>query len=101
MATTRDARSLWRGTAGKADVWASIGASPFVVRTVKYGIRDMPLVPFTESLVIAEIPQSEEDYMFAKELERGVAVGVLEDVGEQEMGSLVGEGKMVSSSFVA
>lgn len=37
----------------------------------------------------------------AKELEKRIAVRVFEKVGEQEMGRFLGEGKMVSSPFLA
>lgn len=50
-----------RRTSIRADPWRSeLGASEYLVRTIRYGISDMPLVPLMEGVVIGEIPQSEE-----------------------------------------
>lgn len=63
-----------------------------MVGAVKYGVRDMQTVPFTEALVIGEIPQTEEDQAFAeRELENGVEIGIFEEVRKGEVGNMMGE----------
>lgn len=93
---------MWRRTARRAEAWRTVlGGSEYVERAVRFGIRDMPIRPFVEGLVMKEIPQSMEDREYAQgDLERGVAEGVYERVGEEEVEDLVREGKMVSSAFV-
>ena len=92
---------LWRGTAQKADVWRSeLGASEYIARQVRFGILDMPSVPFEEGLIFGELPQGEEDRAFAREdLKRGCEEGVYEWVCCDEVRDLVRGGKMVSSAF--
>lgn len=41
------------------DEWASaIGASPLVLSAMKYEIREMLTIPFTDGFVKAEVPQT-------------------------------------------
>lgn len=93
---------LWRATARRADKWQSVlGASDYEVRMVRFGIRDMPTVPFTKGVVMGEIPQDERDLEFGlEELGTMVQSGMVEEVGWEEVGELVRGGKMVSNSFV-
>lgn len=96
-----NAECLWKGTSGKADRWAAeLGASAYVVRALKFGIRDMPAVPFKEGVVMGEVPQSAADRVFAEEdLRKGCNNRVYERVGVEEVRRLVRNGKMVSSAF--
>lgn len=93
---------MWRGTSLRADAWRSeLKASEYLVRAVRYGIRDMPSVPFTDGLVLGEIPQSEEDKEFAEgDLKKGCREGVYEEIGPEEVRRVVAGGNMVSSAFV-
>lgn len=94
--------ALWRGPALKADAWRSeLGASEFLCRAIRYGIRDMPTVPFTEGRVLGEIPQSEKDKLFAREdLRSGCQSGVYEEISPLEAREIARSGKMISSAFV-
>lgn len=66
-----------------------------------FGIRDMPKIPFTEGVVLAYIPQTEDDRSFATSyLRDGCRDGVYEEIPSAEAWLLVGEGKMLSSAFV-
>lgn len=77
-------------------------ASEFLERAVRYGVRDMPTVPFMEGVVFGEVPQGEEDLRFAEpEMEKMLKLRMVERVGEKEVWRLVRSGKMVSSAFVA
>lgn len=61
----------------------------------------MPSVPFTEGVVLSEIPQAEEDKAFArKDLSEGCAQGTYEEISPQKAWEISREGKMVSSAFV-
>ena len=93
---------LWRTTSLRADKWQSeLGASEYLVRAIRYGIRDMPAVPFTDGLVLGEIPQSEEDRCFVpKDLLDRCQKGIYERVSSKEVEGIVQSGKMVSSAFV-
>lgn len=64
---------MWRGTYVRAEAWRSVlGASEYLVRAVKYGILDLPVIPFTEGLIMGEIPQMGEDEAFGlRDLETG------------------------------
>ena len=78
-----------------------LGALEYVVRSINNGIRDLPIIPFTEGLELSEIPQSEEDKIFAREdLEMGCRNGIYEEMSHREAQEKKVEGKMVSSAFV-
>lgn len=97
-------RPLWADTSRRADAWRQeLGATEFECRAIKYGIVDMPCVPFERGWVLSEVPQTEEDREFARmELEEGCRKGrgIYEEVGKEEVERIVGEGKLVSSAFV-
>lgn len=92
----------WRVTAKRADAWREeLSASEFVVRAIRFGIRDMPKIPFEAGFVMSRIPQSEEDEEFAEEeLRERVRRREVEEIGEEEAMRIVAEGKIVSSAFV-
>lgn len=81
---------LWRGTAHRAEAWmTALGASGYVERVVRFGIRVLPTVMFRDGVVLGEIPQSAEDREFGKEdLKRVVRDGMYEMVGTEEVGEL-------------
>lgn len=94
---------LWVGTSRRADAWRELGASEFVCRAIQYGIVDMPRVPFEGGWILPEVPQTEEDRVFAQgELEDGCrpGKGIYEEIAREEADRVVAEGKMVSSAFV-
>ena len=93
---------LWVGTSRRWEAWAAIGATDYEVRAVRYGIVDMPTLPFECGTVLPAVPQSVEDLALGcAELEEGCKPenGFYEEVAEEEVGDLVAEGKMVSSAF--
>lgn len=46
-------RPLWREVAFKSNQWESVlGASGFLTRAIRYGVLDMPTVPFTHVRVL-------------------------------------------------
>ena len=62
-----------------------MGASEYLTRKIRYGILDLPSVPFEEGVVLGELPQSEEDRMLeTDDLERGCKEGLYERVGNEE-----------------
>lgn len=93
---------LWRGTFRRVEAWRTvIAGSEYVERAVRFGIQDMPSVPFVQGRVLLVIPQSTEDKEFARgDLERGVREGIYERMGSAEVEELVKKGKMVFSAFV-
>lgn len=59
---------LWRGTSTRADSCKSeVGSTDFDVRKIRFGILYRPLGPFTDGVVVGEIPQTEEDCVFGRE----------------------------------
>jgi hypothetical protein len=83
--------------AAHAPKWQHIGASPALLRMIKYGV----LLPWTGKPrpgVRREYPLSPEDYRFsAKEMDRWVDEGFAEEITEVEAGRL----GLVVSGFVA
>ena len=78
-----------------------LGALEYVVRSINNGIRDLPIIPFTEGLELSEIPQTEEDKIFAREdMEMGCRNGIYEGISHREVQEKKVEGKMVPSAFV-
>jgi len=52
-----------------------------MVRALKFGIRDMPDVPFKHGLELSDIPQTKKDKAFALDyLESGVQSGIYEEI---------------------
>lgn len=96
-------RPLWRGTSLRADKWGRyLGASAFICRTIRYGVRDMPLVPFVNGEMLPPIPQTEEDKVFARaKIEEGCKEQTIREVTRDYAVSRVASGLLVSSSFVA
>ena len=92
---------LWRKPALRADRWSSVlGASGYLTRAVRFGVRDMPTVPFTEGVILPAIPQTEEDRAFARnDLREGLRRGVYERVSGLYVREQVARGRMVSSAF--
>lgn len=95
-------RAPWYGVARKIDAWRSeLGASEYLCRALRYGIREMPSVPFTGGTVLGEIPQSAEDISFAREdLRVGCVTGVYEELTREGARRILRTGKMCSSAFV-
>ena len=102
MRRSRQGQPLWRKTSLKADVWGTeLRASEYVVRSIKYGIRDLPIIPFTEGLELSEIPQTDEDKIFAREdLEMGCRNGIYEEMSHREAQEKKVEGKIRYITFV-
>ena len=96
-----DGVPLWRGTALNADCWRSeLGASKYLTLAIRYGVMDMPTVPFTEGLILGDLPQSTEDREFARsDLERGCRESVYEEITREEAYRLARKGHMISSAF--
>lgn len=92
---------MWRRTALSSDAWRSeLGASEYLTRAIRYGILDLPTVPFEDGLVLGELPQTAKDKDFARrDLEHGCREGVYEEVDYSEAMELARDGMMVSSAF--
>jgi hypothetical protein len=92
---------FWRRTALRADRWRDMGATEYEVRAIRFGILDLPSIPFTSGVVLPAIPQTEEDLEFGREdLRAGCASGIYEDIGVEGMREAVSMGRMVSLAFV-
>lgn len=95
-------RPLWLGTSRRADAWKRLlGTSEFLVRSIRFGIRDLPTIPFTDGQILPPIPQTEADKEFASaDLSKGLREGIYEKVSWDLVQERVREGALVSSSFV-
>jgi hypothetical protein len=92
---------FWRRTALQADKWRDMGATEYEVRAIRFGILDLPSIPFTSGVVLPAIPQTEEDLVFGREdLRAGCVSGIYEEVVTEEVREVVRTGRMVSSAFV-
>ena len=50
-------RPLWQKTVLRADRWSAIlGASDYLTRAIKFGVRDMTSIPFTAGEILSEVP---------------------------------------------
>ena len=57
-AVAGEGRPLWMGLASRADRWAAVlGASGYLTRAIKFGVRDMPSVPFTKGEILPQSPR--------------------------------------------
>jgi hypothetical protein len=66
-----------RQTALRADRWRDMGAMEYKVRAIRFGIVDLPSIPFTSGVVLPVIPQSREDLEFGRcDLGAGCASGI-------------------------
>ena len=94
---------LWRRTALRTGAWKDVlGASEFLCRNIRYGIRDMPTVPFVHGRKLPPIPQTAKDLSFAcDKIRQGLDEGVFEEVGYLYAVGRMREGKLLSSAFVA
>ena len=93
---------LWRNTALRADAWKALGASEYLTRQIRFGIRDMPTIPFKVGRKLPSIPQTEKDLSFASDkILKGVEGRVFEQVTEGYAHRCLREGKLISSAFVA
>lgn len=92
---------LWRNTSLRSDAWHRVlKTSPYLCRFIKFVVRDMPSVPFTNGEILAAIPQTEEDRVFGiADLEDGLKKGVYEEVTEDFVMEKVKEGLLCSSAF--
>ena len=92
---------MWRGMALRAEAWRSeLGFNEYLALQIRYGVLDMPTVPFEDGTVLSELPQTEEDRRYATEdLARGCREGVYEELGFEEADVLAKGGKMISSAF--
>jgi hypothetical protein len=76
-------------------------ATEYEVRAIRFGILDLPSIPFTSGVVLPVIPQSREYLEFGRcDLDAGCASGIYEEVGLAEVREAVCLGLMVSSAFV-
>jgi hypothetical protein len=90
----------WRRTALRAEKWREMGATEFEARAIRFGILELPSIPFTSGVILPAIPQSKEDLAFGREdLRAGCAGGIYEEVGREEVWEAVRVGRMVSSAF--
>ena len=73
---------LWRRIALRTDAWKNVlGASGFLCRHMRYGICDMPTVPFKYGRRLPSIPQTEKDLSFAwDKISKDLAERVIEEV---------------------
>lgn len=96
-----EGRPYWRKLALKADRWSSVlGALGYLTRAIRFGVLDLPTVPFTEVLVLPEVPQTEKDRRFSRgDLRDGLERGIYEMVSPEYAQSQVARGRMVSSAF--
>ena len=94
---------LWRGTPMRTDAWRKIlGSSKYLCRHIRYGIKDMPSVPFVKGEVLPPIPQTEADKIFAQsDLNNGLRENIYEELSYEYAMRQVEDGKIISSSFVA
>ena len=107
---------MWRKTSLKADVWGTelgLRNTSFDLSSTGYGCsaipssvhfggvlqRELPIIPFTEGLELSEIPQTEEDKIFARE-DLVCRNGIYEEISHREVQEKKVEGKMISSAFV-
>lgn len=94
-------KALWRRTTLKADTWRSeLGSSEHLCRAVRYGIGDMPFVPFTEGLVPGESPNRRNIWPFGTRFENGCKEKVYEKKSNGEVRAVVSFRNVVSSAFV-
>jgi hypothetical protein len=78
-----------------------MGATEYEVRAIRFGILDLPSIPFTSGVLLPVISQSREDLEFGRcDLGAGCASGIYEEVGLEEVREAVCLGRMVSSAFV-
>ena len=93
---------VWRGPSLCADRWRSIlKAPPFLVRMLKYGIKDPPIIPFTQGMIMSAVPQTLEDRSFAsRKIAQGLAKRTIEEISEPSARKCARDGLLVSSSFV-
>jgi hypothetical protein len=77
------------------------GATEYEARAIRFGILDLPSIPFTSGVVLPVIPHSREDLEFRRcDLGAGCASGIYEEVGLEEVREAVCLGRMVSSAFL-
>ena len=69
---------LWRGTSLRAEAWRSeLGVNEYISRQIRYGVLDLPTVPFEDGTVLRELSQTAEDGKLAREdLAKGCREGV-------------------------
>ena len=86
----------------RSGAWRSIlGTSEYFVRHIKFGVRDMPTVAFTEGEVLPPISQTEDEEALARQdLKEGVKNGIYEEVGRAHALEQVRQGRLVSSAFL-
>lgn len=78
-------KTLWRGPQLEELAWSEIpGASEYLVRSIKYGVRDMNFVPFTEGRVLPPITQKEVEKAFdGRVLGEGLRCSVYGELKEE------------------
>lgn len=70
MRVTKEAgrRTLWVSTFQRAGAWDKIlEACKLLAGHIKFGIWDIPSLPFTDGRVLTSIPQTPEDKEFSSE----------------------------------
>ena len=89
------------GTALRADAWRSkLGFNEYIACQIRYGLLDMPKVPFENGTVLSEFHRTAEYCQIAREdLSRASREGVYEEVGFEEAEALARGVRMISSAF--
>lgn len=90
---------VWRWLSLRAGAWRSIpGASEYLIRTIKYGIRDPPVVQSTRGAIIRSVLQNAENISFSwSKINKGLQEKIIEDVSEVYVKSCVSRYLLVSS----
>lgn len=75
-----------------------MGASPYLCQAVKFGILDLPNVPFKEGLELGELLQCPEDIQFFKDnLMEGCLEGIYDSILYTAMAAIA-KGCMIPST---
>lgn len=87
--------SLWE------DYWRSIlRALLFLIRMLKYGVREEPIIHFTEGIIFPSVSQTKEDRVFDEQkINQGLKDRTIEQVTESYALECACRGMMVSSCF--
>lgn len=77
-------------------------ASEYLWGAIRYSIRVFPSVPFTEGIVLGEIPGAEEDIIVGREdLRESCETGTHEKLESGQVGELVRENSINSVCYMA
>lgn len=76
----------WIAVQQRVDEWVKIGASAHTVRAIRFGVMEVPSIPFTaeEGKELGDVPQTREDLAFgARKLEEGLKEGSFVEVTKE------------------